>query len=161
MNKLDPKQVISEHWETPVIDSQFLWLYRQLYTSNNNYFFFHKDSDGPEDSIYVLTIRGGETFKISDESDSTYRINRLLENAPEYHTKWPKTFKVWNSPFALEACLRLGITEKEYDEMEKFQYVVLTQDETIEFVTSDVPVWEIYEGVAHDDLVIQHLKKDS
>lgn len=55
----DPDKVICDYWETPVLDSESLWLYRQLYTSNNNYFFFNKNTDRPEDPIYVLMIRGG------------------------------------------------------------------------------------------------------
>ena len=160
--KLDQNQVICEYWETPVVNHQFLWLSRQLYTGLNNYFFFKNDDDGPTDPIYVVTIGARETFKISDESDSTYRVNQLLESSPRPpNGVRKKSFKVWNSPLALEACLRLGITEKEYDEMEKFQYIILTLEETIEFVTLKEPKWETYEGIELDDLVLQYLKKDS
>ena len=154
-------QFFSEYWETPVVDHQFLWLSRQLYTGLNNYFFFNNDVDGPADPIYVLTIGALETFKISDESDSSIRISNLLENMLPSQRKRGSSFRVWNSPLALEACRRLGMSSKEYDEMEKFQYVILTQDETIEFVTFKAPKWEIYDGVKLDDLVIQYLTKDS
>jgi len=150
-----------DYWKTPVIDSESLWLYRLLYTHFNNYFFFHKDSDGIEDPIYVLTIPGGDTFKISDEGESSNRIHELLKNKPPYHIKWPKTFKVWNSPLAIEVCRGLAIPKEEYEQIEKFQYVVLTQNETIEFVTFKAPKWEICEGIKLDDLVIQYLRKDS
>jgi hypothetical protein len=158
MNNSD---IYCNHWNTLVIDSENLWLYRQLYTSFNNYFFFNKNSDGPNDPIYVLTIRGGDTFKISDEGESCSRIHELLKSAPSFHVKWPKTFKVWNSPLAIEACRGLAIPKEEYQTMEKYQYVVLAQDETIEFVTFDEPIWEMHENILLDDLVIQYLKKDS
>jgi hypothetical protein len=74
--------------------------------------------------------------------------------------KHGSSFKVWNSPLALEASLRLGMSSKEYDGMEKFQYIVLAQDEIIEFVTYNLPKWEIYEGANLDELVMQYLKKD-
>ncbi len=156
-----PDQLISDYWQSPVVDHQFLWLSRQLYTGLNNYFFFNNDIDGPANPIYVLTIGARETFKISDESDSSIRINNLLENMRPSQRKKGASFKVWNSPLALEACLRLGMPSKEYDEMEKFQYIVLTQDETIEFVSFKEPKWETYEGIDLDDLVLQYLKRDS
>jgi hypothetical protein len=161
MNESDENQIICEHWKTPVMESESLWLYRQLFTSNSNYFFFNKDSDGPDDPIYTLTIRGGDTFKISEEGESANRIHELLKNKPPYHFKWPKTFKVWNSPLAIEVCSGLGIPKEKYEQMEKFQYIVLTQGETIEFVTFDPPKWEIHKNILMDDLVIQYLKKDS
>ena len=161
MNKSDKNQIICEYWETPVIESESLWLYRQLFTSNNNYFFFNKDSDGPEDPIYILTIRGGDTFKISAEGESTNRIHELIKNKPPYHIKYPKTFKVWSSPLAIEVCRGLAIPKEEYEQMEKYQYIILAQNETIEFVTFDPPKWEMHQNILLDDLVMQYLRKDS
>jgi hypothetical protein len=161
MKKSDKNQIICVYWETPVIDSESLWLYRILYTHFNTYFFFHKDRDNIGDPVYVLSIRGRETFKISDEGESTNRIHELLKHRPPYHIEWPKTFKVWNSPLAFEVCRGLAIPKEEYEQMEKFQYIVLAQDETIEFVTSEEPKWEIHQNILLDDLVVQYLKKDS
>jgi len=161
MSKSDKNQIICECWETPVIDSENLWLYRLLYTHFNTYFFFHKDRDGINDPIYVLTIRGRETFKISDEGESTSRIHELLKHKPPHHIKWPKTFKVWNSQLAIEVCRGLAIPKEKYEQIEKYQYIVLAQDETIEFVTNKEPKWEIHQNIFLDDLVIQYLRKDS
>ena len=61
----------------------------------------------------------------------------------------------------MEASYTLGMTSKEYDEMEKFQFLIVTQAVTIEFVTSATPVWEVHEGMNLEDLVIQYLKKDA
>ena len=148
------------YWETPIVDHQFLWLAQQVYTGLNNYFFFENDIETPANPIYVMTIGAGETFKISDESDSSLRIDQLLQNRPSSPRERGRSFKVWNSPLALEACYTLGMTSKEYDEIEKFQYVIITQDETIEFSTIKEPTWEIYEGVKLEDLVIQYIKSD-
>lgn len=158
---MNNSHIYCNHWNTPVIDSDYLWLYRQLNTSFNNYFFFNKNSDGPNDPIYVLAIRGKDTFKISDEGESSSRIHELLKGAPSFHVKWPRTFKVWNSPLAVEVSRGLAIPKEEYETMEKYQYVVLAQDETIEFVTFDEPIWEMHENILLDDLVIQYLKRDS
>jgi len=162
MNKLNQNHIICDFWDTPIINLQFVWSSKQLNTGKNNYFFFESDVDAPTGPVYVMTIGSKETVKTSDEGDSTYRINQLLENSPRPVSGIrKKCFKVWNSPLALEAHLRLGITEKEYNGAEKFQYLILTQSETIEFVTLNEPKWEIYEGIKLEDLVIQYLKKDS
>jgi hypothetical protein len=153
--------ILAEYWETPITNHQYLWFALQLYTGLNNYIFFENDIDGPADPIYVMTIGAGDTFKISDESDSSIRINKLLKNLPPTLKRQNgRSFKFWNSPLALEASYTLGMTPEEYNQVEPFQYVILTQNETIEFVTSREPKWEIYNGVKLDDLVIQYLKND-
>ncbi|MBP9681372.1 MAG: hypothetical protein KBD76_08200 [Bacteriovorax sp.] len=148
------------YWETPIVDHRFLWLAQQAYTGLNNYFFFENDIETPANPIYVMTIGAGETFKISDESDSSLRIDQLLQNRPSSLRERARSFKIWNSPLALEASYTLGMTSKEYDEIEKFQFLIITQDETIEFLTLKEPTWEIYEGVKLEDLVIQYIKRD-
>lgn len=159
MNKSNQNKIFCDFWDTPIINLQFLWFSKQLNTGQGNYFFFESDTDAPDGPIYVMEIGSRETVKTSDEGDSTYRINQLLESSPRpANGVRKKSFKVWNSPLALEACLRLGISEKKYDEMEKFQYIVLTQNETIEFVTFDPPKWEIHQNILLDDLVIQYLR---
>jgi hypothetical protein len=154
-------QIICEYWESPVLDHHFLWLSRQLYTGNNNYFFFENDIDGPADPIYVLTIGWNDTFKISEEGVSSSRMHELLKNRSFSHRTKGRTFKVWNTPLALETCRGFPISKDEYDQMEKFQYVIFSQNETIEFVTFDPPKWEIYQKIKMDDLIMQYLKKDS
>jgi hypothetical protein len=161
VDKLDQNQIVCDFWDTPIIDIQFLWFSGQLKTGQSNYFFFECDTDAPVGSIYVMTIGNRETVKISDEGDSTYRMNQLLMNSPRpLNGIRKKSLKIWNSPLALEACLRLGITKKEYGEIEKFQYVILTQDETIELVTIKEPSWETYKGLKLEELVIQYVRKD-
>ncbi len=160
MNKLDQNQIICDFWETPVVDHQNLWLSQQLYTEMNNYFFFEDDIDGPTNPIYVMSIRLREAFKISDETESANRIFELTKNRVVSKRRRGLTFKVWNSPFALEVCSALKIPLEKYEQMEKFQYIVLTQNEIIEFVTCSPPKWEIYEGIELEDLVIQYVKKD-
>jgi hypothetical protein len=151
MNELDQSQITCDFWETPIIHLEILWTSKQLNTGKNNYFFFEGDTDAPAGPIYVMAIGSKETVKTSYEGDSTYRINQLLESSsrPTSGIR-KKSLKVWNSPLALEAHLRLGISEKEYNETEKFQYIVLTQNETIEFVTSMPPRWEIHQNIQLD-----------
>lgn len=161
MNYSDANQISCDFWKTPVTGVQTLWLSNQLYTTSNNYFFFENAIDDPTRFVYVLTISALDAFKLSDESDSSVRIDKLLENKLPGNRDRARSYKIWNSPYALEASYRLGMTSREYDETEKFQYLIVTQNVTIEFVTIVPPKWEKYEGMNLDDLVIQYLKKDS
>lgn len=160
MNSLNGNEISWIYWETPVSGLETLWLSNQLHTGSNNYFFFENDIYDPIKSVSLLTIRSLDSFKISDESDSSIRINKLLDNRLPENRKWARSYKIWNSPYALEASYRLGMTSKEYDETEKFQYLIVTQDVAIEFVTSATPKWEVYEGGNLEELVIQCFKKD-
>jgi hypothetical protein len=72
-----------------------------------------------------------------------------------------RTFKAWNTQFAIESCLGLAIPEEEYDEMEKFQYIIYTNDAWLQFVTFDPVKWEFHQNVLLKDLVIQYLSNDS
>jgi hypothetical protein len=161
MNSADTNEISCAYWDTPVSSLQTLRLSNQLYTTSNNYFFFENGIYDQVRSIYVLTIRALDAFKLSDESDSSIRISKLLDNRLPEDRKWARSYKIWNSPYALEASYTLGMTSQEYDETEKFQYLIVTQDVTIEFVTNAIPKWEVYEGMNLEDLVIQYLKKDA
>ncbi len=161
MNSADTNETRCIYWETPVSGLETLWLSNQLHTGSNNYFFFENGIYDQVRFIYVLTIRSLDPFKLSDESDASIRISKLLDNKLPENRKWARSYKIWNSPYALEASYTLGMTSKEYDEMEKLQFLIVTQAVTIEFVTSATPVWEVHEGMNLEDLVIQYLKKDA
>lgn len=156
----DPDKVICDYWKTPLLDSKALWLERQLYTGYNNYFFFTKNGHVPKSPIHILSIRWGDTFKISEEGEGMFWINRLLKNKKPSRRKRGRTFKVWNSQLALEVTEGMLYPEAEYRKMEKFQYVVLAQDESIEFVTYDEPKWELHHGMSLNDAVTMCLERD-
>ena len=44
--------------------------------------------------------------------------------------------------------------------MEKFQFIIYTNDAWIQFVTFDPVQWTFHQNVKLEDLVIQHLRKD-
>lgn len=165
MTNGSPKSnVICDYWETPVIDSDELWLVNQLLTRENVYFFFHKNHDSPPSEYYVLAINGDDPFRITEEGLGWKVVGELLNNkvsSSEKTSAWPKTFKVWNTQFAEESFGALLITSEEYEKMEKFQYVIKTQDAWIQFVSFfETPKWEFHQHKKLDDLVIEYLRKD-
>lgn len=162
MNNKNSNVMIAEFWETPIIDPPYLWLSQQLFTGNKNYFFFEIDFNEFTNPTYVMSISTRDTFKISDETESGNRIDQYTKNMKEgSNRKRGLTYKAWNTPFAIEVCSSLVIPAEKYHKMEKFQYIIATLDQNIEFVTLDPPEWEFYEGIKLEDLVIQYVRKDA
>lgn len=151
-----------EVWQTPIIQSNELWLVNQLYSKFNLYFFFKKNHDSPADEYHVLTIDHNCPFKIIEEGMGSNVVGNLvtIENAKVRESTKYRTFKVWNTQFAIESCLGLAIPAEEYDAMEKFQYVIYTNDAWVQFVSFDSPEWIFHQGIKLDELVIQYLRKD-
>jgi hypothetical protein len=154
---------IFEIWECPVVQSNELWLMNQLYTEFNIYFFFKRNHDSSENEYHVLTIHGDSPFRITEEGIGSNSVGNLvtMENAKVRESTKFRTFKVWNTQFAIESCLGLAIPAEEYDQMEKFQYLIYANDAWIQFVSFDSPEWAFHQGIKLDDLVIQYLRKDS
>jgi hypothetical protein len=154
--------IIFESWESPVIQSNELWLEIQFFTENHVYFFFKRNHDSPEDEHHVLIIDGNSPFRITEEGMGSNSVGGLvtIENAKVRESTKYRTFKVWNTQFAIESCLGLAIPAEEYDAMEKFQYVIYTNDAWVQFVSFDSPKWIFHQGIKLDDLVIQYLRKD-
>ncbi|MGE3609705.1 MAG: hypothetical protein AB7I27_08995 [Bacteriovoracaceae bacterium] len=155
-------EIKCKYWETPVVNSENLWLARILSTDKYTFFFFVKNHYLPGNEFYVLTIGGGgyEPFKITEEGLGWKTVGGLLKNKIPSKRKKGSTYKVWNTPFAKMTFGALPITTKEYEQKDKFQYVIRTNDTWIEFVSFVPPIWEHHKGIKLDRLVIQYLKKD-
>lgn len=149
-----------EYWETPVADSESLWLVRMLYTDRYAFFFFKRNHDSPENEFYVMTISSSDPFRVTEEGLGWKNIGELLKNKSVADKIRGKTYKIWNTPFAKSIVGAFPITEKEYEKHEKFQYIIRTNDVWIEFVRFETIIWEYRKDMKLDDLVIEFLKKD-
>lgn len=157
------KSILFDRWETPVGNSCELWVERQLFTTFNTYFFFHKNHDSPSDDFYVLTINVGDPFRLTEEGLGSKTVGGLVTAKDAIVSECIKyrTFKVWNTSFAKKSFGGLVISEEEYNKKEKFQYLIYTQDTWIEFVAFKPPKWELHHNKKVDDLVIEYLRKDA
>ena len=123
--------------------------------------FFKRNYDAPKNKYHVLTIEADSPFRITEEGLGWKVVGDLLENnIAREEGKRGRTFKVWNTQFAIESCLGLAIPAEEYDQMEKFQYIIYTNDAWIQFVTFDPVKWEFHQNVPFKDLVLQYLSND-
>jgi hypothetical protein len=154
------KSIQYEYWETPVVDSEDLWLERILYGQDYAFFFFVKDYSLPENEFYVLTIDGYDPFRITEEGLGWNVVGGLLKNKLPSKTEKGRTYKVWNTDFAIKTVGASLLKTKEYEQHEKFQYVIRTNDTWIEFVSFDTPIWEHHKNVEFDKLVMEYLKKE-
>jgi hypothetical protein len=163
VNSMDSEKIECEYWDTPVFQSNELWLERQVYTENQVVFFFKRNHDSPEGEYHVLSINGHSPFRMTEEGLGWKVVGDLLKNdisPKDKQTQKGRTFKVWNTQFAIESCLGLAIPAEEFDKMAKFQYIIYTNDVWIQFVTFKAMKWEFYQGIKLDDLVMDYLRKD-
>ncbi len=140
------------------LQSNELWLELQLYTENHIVFIFKRNYDSPKNEYHVLTIEADSPFRITEEGLGWKVVGNLLHNnTAREEGKRGRTFKVWNTQFAIESFRGLAIPKEEYDEMEKFQYVIYTNDAWVHFVTFDPVKWEYHENMHLKDLILQYL----
>jgi len=158
------KKIVCESWDTPVFQSNELWLEMQFFTENNIVFFFKRNHDSPKNEHYVLIIDGDSPFRITEEGLGWKVVGDLLKNnisPDDKQNQKGTTFKVWNTQFAIESCLGLAIPAEEYDKMEKFQHLIYTNDAWIQFVTFGSLKWAFHENIKLGDLVREYLVKES
>jgi hypothetical protein len=80
MNNIFDKKVVCEYWDTPVLQSNELWLEIQFYTENHIVFFFKKNYDSPKNEYHVLTIEADSPFRITEEGLGWKVVGDLLDN---------------------------------------------------------------------------------
>ena len=150
--------VCFECWDTPVMYNEQLWLLTQIYTGSDIHFFFQMNHGS--DDIYVLSIPWTSPFRITEEGLGwTYIGNYFVNETPEQQKeKKCSTYKIWNTSFAKNIYRARPLREDERNPEEIFQYLIITQDVWIEFVTLDIPQWEFYKNADPDKLVNAYMK---
>ncbi|NOT79067.1 MAG: hypothetical protein HOP07_08695 [Bacteriovoracaceae bacterium] len=153
--------VCFESWDSPVMYNEQLWLLTQVYNGRAVHFFFQKNH-GSED-IYVLSIPWTSPFRITEEGLGWKYIGNYLNraNPNEKKEKRCSTFKVWNTSFSKKTYNARLITVEERDPEEIFQYLIITEDVWIEFITLDTPKWEFYKNEDLANIVIKYIEHKS
>ena len=102
---------------------------------------------GGIDAIYVVTIPRRSVFRLVDEShlQTVFQVLTEAEGEPplgksEVYRR--KTWKAWGTPFLKE----LGpLVFLDFSEEEKFQFLILTEDESPEFICYE-PKIDVFPG---------------
>ncbi len=160
------EDIYYDYWETPVRNSR-IYLLTTLQDSRHVRFFFAvrfiKEDDEDKIEKYELTIPTGDSYKITEENQG-WKTNEYF-----FDGKGPKgaglqksrTFKFWNTPYAKDTyCSGLVLADHEKNPEHVFEYVIIGQDEWVEFFTQSEPKWtRLEEGTKIADLIAGYLKE--
>ena len=157
------KNVYFEKWHTPIGRCQSLWLSATLQTIDSVYFFFRLESDVAKD-IHVMSFSRRHPYRMTDEDLAYGSIGKYL--APlhpkkERDSKFHHTYKLWGTNLIedLDQFKVLSDYKKKRDK-NIFEYLIITQDEWIEFILyPHEPDWKVFHDVKIDTLVDYYLKK--
>jgi hypothetical protein len=154
------KDIFFEAWNTPVMQSEQLWLLRQFFTGSQVHFFFQMNHDS-KDEFYVLSVSGGSPFRITEEGLGWTYVGKYIESETPSKKKEKKcsTFRIWNTSFAKNTYSARPLKEDERVSEDIFQYLIITQDEWVEFISLTPPKWEIHKNVKLEKLVLKYMKE--
>lgn len=154
-------EVCFEYWDTPVMYNDQLWLLAELRTMNDIHFFLKLNSISPDD-IHVLSISSGWPLRITDETYAYNCIGKYLKQKvpPQEEERHSSTYKIWNTSFIKDIEENNALSGYALERNKNiFEYLIITQDEYIEFISLDSPRWTFHEGAKIVELVNIYMKR--
>jgi hypothetical protein len=160
-------EIYYDYWQTPVKNSS-IYLLTILHDMENVHFFFlcrFGDWQNHQEEIYELTIPTGDSYKITEENQGWKTNDHFFDGKgpvkKEDHVRPCRTYKVWNTSYAKETyCSGLIFFENHPNPEHIFEYVIIGQDQWIEFFTRSEPKWtRLEKGVKIADLIAGYLKE--
>jgi hypothetical protein len=151
-------------WETPLKGSSLYLLSILQDLQFVHFFFLRRFNEGDEDKeeIYELTIPTGDSYKITEENQGWKTNKYFFDGMGPKGEKYQKcrTYKVWNTPYAKDTyCSGLIVAENNPNPEHIFEYLIIGQDEWVEFFTRAQPKWtRLEKGSKIADLVAGYLK---
>lgn len=153
------KGVIRERWKTPIMHNDQLWLQFILQTITGIHFFFTLDQ---EKAIHIMTIESGSSYRLTEESLGYHCIGKYFRTKKPLSKRVKKcsTWKLWNTSFILdmETANALSGYAKRRDK-NRFEYQIASQDEYVEFISNDEPLWDKREDVRIDKLINEYVRE--
>lgn len=156
------KDVFYERWDTPVKTADQLYLLAILNDDSYVHFFFERRC-GETQERYELSVNSREAYRVTEEGMGRSCIGDLFNSkGPNDGIKNSKyrTYKFWNTAFAKNVYEGYALSEKSMEPGKTFHYMVVSQDEYIEFFTLTPPQWtRLDKGTKIADLIAGYLKK--
>jgi hypothetical protein len=160
------KEVYFEKWQTPMTNRGNIWLNHQFLTNRYIYFFFRLYPD-PLKKIYVMKILRYSPLRITEECNAVgfiskyFRISKKRSNSADSNIKetLSRTWKIWNTQYIKEIDSNYalsGFTKKRNKKI--FQYLIVTQEEWLEFISLHEPEWKVYKNKTLAELVMRYTK---
>lgn len=154
-------EVYLEDWNTPIMYNRQLWLLAELRIMNDIHLFFKLNSDSP-DEIYVVTISSRCPLRITDETYAYNCIGKYLDRkVPRAKGEQScSTLKLWNTSFIEDIEENNALSDYALQrDRNIFQYLIITEDEWIEFISLEPPEWNFHKNVKIDELANVYMKK--
>lgn len=161
--KSKKKGIFFEKWKTPVTSVQSLWVQGILHTAGATHFCLTVDK---KKDVHLFSIAKREPYRVYDEDHNCFiwkylEPNRSLKKKRTVPQIW-RTWKIWNTPFIkeMDKGYYLSNYAKKRDP-EIFQYLIVTQDEYIEFISDFPPRYEVFKKSNLVDILKHVLKHES
>ncbi|NOT77488.1 MAG: hypothetical protein HOP07_00635 [Bacteriovoracaceae bacterium] len=157
------KEVYLEDWNTPIMHNEQLWLVAELRIMNGIHLFFKLNSSS-RDEYYSFTISFRCPLRITDETYAHNCIGKYLNRKvirPKDEQR-SSTLKLWNTSFIkeIEENNALSGYAAERDK-NIFQYLIITEDEWVEFITLSPIEWTFHKCIKIDELLNTYIKESA
>ncbi len=152
--------VYKEPWKTPMgHPNEFIRLGRVLTTTTDVHFFFFIDDENryKKKIAYVLTIDRWDPLRITEEKYNC-SIGKYLKSKLPY--KFCATWKLWGTNFIKEVDQGHALSDyKKKQDKNICQYLIISEDLWIEFISDVPPKWEIYKNTTLKEIMKPYLNK--
>jgi hypothetical protein len=157
------KDTYFEAWQTPLTEGENIWLTYMLLSSTKIHFFFKLYSDRFE-KINVMSISRYCPFRLTEERQAEgfltkyfyideKKSNQILKNLKGLPIA---TWKIWGTQFIKELDSNYSLSEyKKKHDPNIFQYLIRTQEEWIEFISSTPPEWVEFDNKNINELIAE------
>ena len=156
------KDVFYEKWQTPISRGQNVPLWGVLQTLTHVHFFFTIDS---KKNCHVMTIDRIWPYRVIEEGyasciDKYFREStRQKKKIKRRSTGIFRTWKLWGASFVKEIDEGFALSNyKMVHDENQFSYLVVAQDEKIEFISTK-PTWEVFHNTNAKKVMQNYLKK--
>ena len=158
--------VYFEHWSTPLDQAQSIWLTSMVMSSNMVHLIFNLEK-GSANVKFVMSLGRGWPIRMTDEGYAVGCIGKYFEKEKTV-PKLPKncksvqfkTWKLWGTKYIKEIDENHALSEyKQKKDTNIFQYLIITQDEWIEFICPGEPEWNIHKNSSTQKLIDSYSKK--
>ena len=160
------KTTYFEHWSTPLDQAQSVWLITAVMSPNQMHLIFSFEKGAPNIK-YVMSLGRGWPIRFTEEEYAVGCIEKYFEKQkkepePPRNQKGQhfKTWKLWGTKYIKEINTNHAISDYKPPKYKNIpQYLIITQDEWIEFIGTCEPTWNIHKNASTQKLIKRYSKK--
>jgi hypothetical protein len=159
------KSTYFEHWSTPLDEAEWLSLNAVLQTNHNVNLFFQSEKR-TQDKTYVMTFGRNWPYRLTEEEYAIGCIGKYFEK-PKGKPEPPKnrkgrrfrTWKLWGTQYIKDINTNHALSDYKPPKYKDIpQYLIITDDEWIEFICLGQPEWKIHKNMNMKKLISYYMK---